>query len=323
LNRLSHLQAEVLRSAATAFSPRGRRASLLVLIFHQVPSVPDPMNPDEPDAAEFSAQADLVKALFNVLSLQEAAERLVTGSLPSRAACITFDDGYRNNLTVAAPILASRGLTATFFVATGYLGCGRMWNDTLIESVRRAPVQLDLEAIGLGRHEMKDAGARARVARQLLSTLKYLPPSERQRKADEVAERVGQPLPSDLMMSEVDVRELAQMGMEVGAHSVTHPILANVDDVTARREIVESRVVLEAIIGKPVTSFAYPNGRPQLDYAEVHARMVKEAGYAVAVSTAWGCAHRRSDPFQLPRLSPWDRTAGRYALRLLRAYAQR
>jgi hypothetical protein len=198
-----------------------------------------------------------------------------------------------------------------------------MWNDTLIESVRRAPADLDLEALGLGRHEMKDADDRVRVARQLLTTLKYVAPSERQKKAEEVAERVGQPLPADLMMSEVEVRELADMGMEVGAHSVTHPILANVDEATARNEIVESRISLEAIIDGPVTSFAYPNGRPERDYAAAHARMVREAGYAVAVSTAWGCAHSRSDLFQLPRLSPWDRTAGRYALRLLRAYAQR
>ena len=75
-------------------SPAGRRARLLVLTYHRVPPVADPLLPDEPDAAGFATQMDIVGHYCNVLPLPEAVRRLQSGALPSRAACITFDDGY-------------------------------------------------------------------------------------------------------------------------------------------------------------------------------------------------------------------------------------
>jgi len=85
----------------------------------------------------------------------------------------------------------------------------------------------------------------------------------------------------------------------------------------ARREINQSRECLAAILNEPVSLFAYPNGKPGQDYAAEHVRMVRDAGFAAAVSTAWGVASRDSDSFQLPRFTPWDRQPVRFALRLL------
>jgi peptidoglycan/xylan/chitin deacetylase (PgdA/CDA1 family) len=312
----------LLRAAAARLSPAGRRASLLTLIYHRVPREPDQLLPDEPSAARFAAQMDLVGSLFNVLSMSEAAARLKAASLPARALCITFDDGYANNCAVAAPILAARGLTATFFVATGFLDGGRMWNDTVIESVRRAPAVLDLSEIGLGVHRLEDFAARRRAFDTLVGQLKYLDPAERLAKTQLIVERAGQPLPTDLMMSQAQVRELVALGMEVGAHSVNHPILTSVDAPVARREILDSKHRLEAILGVPVTSFAYPNGRPARDYDATHVAMVREAGFVVSASTAWGRAEADTDIFQVPRIAPWDRSARRYGLRMLYSYLQ-
>ena len=314
--------ANVARMAAAGLSGQGVDAKLLILIFHRVLDAPDPLNADEPDAATFSAQMDLVRRLFNVFSLRDAAARLRDGSLPRRAACITFDDGYRNNREVAAPILAKRGMPATFFIATGYLNDGRMWNDTIIESIRRAPASFDLRHLGLGLHDLPDWGARVRLVAGLLGQLKYLPSAERLTTANAIANVVGEELPHDLMMSDAQVREMAAMGMEIGAHTVSHPILAGIADGDARQEIVGSKRRLEEILGDEVSTFAYPNGRPGQDYSAQHPGMVRAAGFRAAVSTAWGCATGGIDPYQLPRLSPWDRTPERYALRLLRAYLQ-
>jgi peptidoglycan/xylan/chitin deacetylase (PgdA/CDA1 family) len=85
----------------------------------------------------------------------------------------------------------------------------------------------------------------------------------------------------------------------------------------ARREIDQSRDRLTAILGEPVSLFAYPNGKPGQDYAAEHVRMVREAGFSAAVSTAWGVASTGGDVFQLPRFTPWDRRPARFALRLL------
>jgi peptidoglycan/xylan/chitin deacetylase (PgdA/CDA1 family) len=120
------------------------------------------------------------------------------------------------------------------------------------------------------------------------------------------------------MMREEQVRELHNAGMEIGAHTVTHPILLNTAPDAARREIVDSGRRLAEIVRQPIRVFAYPNGKPGQDYGPEHVRMVREAGYVAAVSTGSGVATVRSDKFQLPRFTPWERTPGRFMLRLVR-----
>jgi hypothetical protein len=115
----------------------GADAKLSILIYHRVLPVPDPLFPTETTVESFDAQLGLLKSLFNVLPLPEAVARLKAGTLPARAASITFDDGYADNFTRALPILQKHGLHATFFIATAYLDGGRMFNDTVIESIRQ------------------------------------------------------------------------------------------------------------------------------------------------------------------------------------------
>ena len=138
------------RAAAWGASASGGR--LVALFYHRVLAAPDPMLPTEPDARIFDAQMQALGGMFNVLPMDEAVARLAEGRLPPRAACITFDDGYRDNLQIAAPILPPHGMTATFFVASGFLDGGRMFNDTVRESVRRlASGEHDLSWLELGR----------------------------------------------------------------------------------------------------------------------------------------------------------------------------
>ena len=119
------------------------------------------------------------------------------------------------------------------------------------------------------------------------------------------------------MMSPVQVRRLHEAGMEIGAHTINHPILASLDEPQARAEIVGCKRQLEEVTGAPVTLFAYPNGKPDKDYGPRDVALVREAGYLAAVSTINGIAHRASDLFQLPRYGPWDRNAHRLGVRLL------
>jgi len=320
---LGPLPARLLRLGAHLTSPGGARGALLVLIYHRVLAAPDALLADEPDAARFAAELDLIAGLFNVLGFSEAVERLGRRSLPPRALAITFDDGYANNLEVAAPLLAARGLTATFFISTGFSGGGMMWNDLVIEALRVAPAEFDLGPLGLGTWPLPDVGARRRAVDSLLGRLKYLSLEERIAAAERIAERAGLPATVTPMMDERQLRALAGRGMELGAHCIRHPILSRLAPDDARREIEGSRQRLAEITGVPVRAFAYPNGRPGVDYTAEHVRMVREAGFSAAASTAWGVATSRSDPLQVPRVAPWDRSAARYALRLVRANTQR
>jgi peptidoglycan/xylan/chitin deacetylase (PgdA/CDA1 family) len=320
---LSGFSASLIRQLGNVVAPGGTNGSLLVLIFHRVLPETDPLMPGEPDTKSFAAQMDLIRATCTVLPLSEAIERLYSGSLPERATCITFDDGYANNLTMAAPILKARGLPATVFVATGFLNGGRMWNDTVIESVRQAGEVLDLTSIDLGTHRLPDVPARRRAIEAIISSIKYLDPAERPGKAAAVAECARATPPSDLMMTDAQVRELLNHGIEVGAHTLTHPILARTTEDDAWREIAGSKSVLEDMTGGPIKLFAYPNGRPHQDYARTHVEMVRKAGFTAAVSTAWGASQRTSDRYQLPRMLPWDKSPLKYAARLLRTHRER
>src|SRR5262249_7277637 len=153
------------------------------------------------------------------------------------------------------------------------------------------------------------AGAsRRKTWEQLVGKLKYLEPGERRRRSEELAERLGVSLPTDLMMTDAQVQTLHGAGIKIGAHTMTHPILTRVDAQTALREMTDSRRRLEEITGAPVRSFAYPNGRPHQDYDRSHVRHAREAGFDLALTTAWGAATIDSDMLQIPRVAPWDAT---------------
>lgn len=307
-------------------SPAGARARLNVLIFHRVLPQPDPLFPDEVDAARFDELLGWVKSWFHVLPLDEAARRLQEGSLPARAAALSFDDGYADNHDVALPLLQKHGLPCSFFVATGFLDGGRMWNDTLIEAVRLSDkAVLDLRGLqdgrgeDLGQHALGDTAGRRAALGQLIERVKYLPPEPRVACVNAIAARAEVSPPDDLMMSSQQVRALRRAGMQIGAHTVNHPILAKLDAQQAADEMGRSRDVLQALLGEKVGLFAYPNGRPGTDYLpEVHPALARELGFDAAVSTRWAAARRTDDVFQIPRFTPWDRGRLMFGLRLAR-----
>lgn len=309
----------LMRAMMRRAAVRGGQQRLSVFIFHRVLPAPDPLFPGELDVAAFDTLLGWIGSWFQVLPLDEALARLDRGGLPPAAAAITFDDGYADNLHHAAPVLQRHGMTATLFIATGFLDGGRMWNDSLIEAVRAAPAgTLDLTAHGGERLVLGDAASRAAAIERLIRYAKHLPPARRQAVVDGVVDTIGVALPRDLMLRSADIPCWLQAGHGVGAHTVSHPILASLDAAKARREIHDGRDALQALCGRPVTLFAYPNGKPGQDYGPEHVRMAREAGFAAAVSTAWGHVGIGSDRFQLPRFTPWDRQRLRFGLRLLR-----
>lgn len=308
----------MIRSALSLLAPAGTRARLSVLIFHRVLPGPDALFPDEPDIARFDRLMGWVAEWFKVLPLAEAVERLAAGDLPERAAAITFDDGYADNLTCAVPVLRRHGLSATFFIATGFLDGGRMWNDTLIESVRGAQRnELDCSHLDLGLLSLASTEDKRQALARLIPAVKHL---ESPRRADEVARiaaACAATLPDDLMLTGEQLRGLQAAGMGIGAHTVNHPILKTLPVAEARAEIAASREVLEGLLGEPVRLFAYPNGKAGDDYLPDHVGIVRSLGFDAAVATNWGVSDAGSDRYQIPRFTPWDTGKTRFGLRLL------
>lgn len=308
----------LLRTAFALAAPSGRQSRLSVLLFHRVTQQPDAIFPDEMHAERFDALCGWLSAWFNVLPMDEAVERLRAGSLPARPLSITFDDGYADNLHVAVPILKRHGFSASFFITTGFLDGGRMWNDSLIEAVRAcAQPELDLASLGLGRYALGSVAQRREAANALIRQVKYRTPTERVVLGEQVANQAGVDLPRGLMLSSSQVVEMRRAGMIIGAHTVSHPILAALDDATSRAEIQGSKDRLEQLLGERVGLFAYPNGKPGEDYSPANAELVRGLDFDAAVSTAWGTSRCGDDLMQIRRFTPWDRSRARFGMRML------
>ena len=119
------------------------------------------------------------------------------------------------------------------------------------------------------------------------------------------------------MLSSEQLRRLNQSELiDIGAHTVNHPILARLDDAAAEAEIRNSKAQLEQLLGESVELFAYPNGKPGNDYLPQHVLQVQRAGFRYALSTSEGVARNRSALFEVPRLGSWDRTPLRFLTRM-------
>lgn len=315
-NRLPYRLA---RWGGDLLAPRDRRqARLCVLNYHRILERPDPLLAAEPDVRAFEWQMQVLANCFNVLPLDRALALLGTPDMPARAVCITFDDGYRSTHDLALPVLRKFGLSATVFVTTGFMGHGAMWNDKILEAIRdTAPAPLDLASIGMGNYPLATLEQRQAATSTLIEEAKYLAPEGRATLLAKLAS-VQDGKASDEMMTEEMIRTLSENGVEIGAHTVSHPILTRLDDASASAEMADSKTHLERVLGKPVRYFAYPNGKPGMDFDERHVAMAKAVGFGAAFTTEIGAAKAGDDRHRLPRSRPWDNSSIFYVLRLLR-----
>ena len=120
------------------------------------------------------------------------------------------------------------------------------------------------------------------------------------------------------MMTSSEVKATRKAGMLIGAHTVSHPILARLTDDAAHQEIADSKRFLEELLGERIGLFAYPNGKPGEDYSRQSVAVVRSLGFDAAVSTQWGCSGLGDDVFQIRRFTPWDRPRMRFGVRMLR-----
>lgn len=294
---------------------------LSILVYHRVLKKTDFLRQGVPTVEEFSWQMELLSKHFTPLPLGEALVRLSEGTLPKRAVCVTFDDGYADNLELALPVLKTWNIPATVYVATGFLDGGRMWNDSIIEFVRNYPdASLRLDEVSEQPFAMETRSDRIQTANELIRFAKYMDQASRIDFSDmlsRMSQRSGNPLPTDLMLNSNQVVGLSKQGVNIGGHTINHPILTEISDDQARYEISEGRSQLEGLIQSPVEHFAYPNGIREKDFDRRHEKIVRAAGFRSAVTTHWGASDKLTRMSAIPRFTPWDKDAYKFALRLV------
>lgn len=300
----------------------GPQAALPVLMYHRVLPEVDPLQEGLHLARTMDMQFATLARCFKVLPLDEAIDLLAEGRLPPRAVSITFDDGYRDNHDIALPLLQRHGLTATFYVSSGFLNGGTMFHDVMVETIRHAPTgQLDLGLADTQPFEISDIRSRLAALACLVRQVKYLDASHRAELSERLLLELGRKAPLHLMMDDDQVRALTRAGMSVGGHTTRHLILARLDDAKAWEEIRGNAEALASLTGRPITSFAYPNGKPGTDYGPQHVEMVQRAGFANAVSTHSGVGTRTASRFEMPRFVLNETSVAGVLMRMLRMTA--
>jgi peptidoglycan/xylan/chitin deacetylase (PgdA/CDA1 family) len=259
----------------------------------------------------FEAQIRWIASRHRIVSMEEflwwrASDR----TPPEDLIILTFDDGYRDNLTQAAPLLKDLGIPALFYVTSSGL-TGRMpyWPETLGQMLlmtRARSVTLDLDPGSSARspvsYEIATPEDRTRSCLRMVESLRRLPAARIMEAIETLAELLGvDPAHAQertpRLLGAGDIRALIADGFAIGSHSVSHPYLPSEDEVVQRREIEESRRAIEEAARSPVTDFCYPGG----GYDERTQSMVREAGYRSAVTWDTGIAGPADDPYSLPR----------------------
>ena len=295
----------------------GRKPVFPILTYHRVNDDGDPFLPAMPTAV-LDRQLNYISHTYRVLPLNEVVERARNGSLPRNSLAITFDDGYRDNLTHAAPILARYGLPSTIFLATGFIGTGRVfWFDRLAVGFKTTTAD-SVEAPWGVRFSLRNQAERLRALDEAVNHVKSLADDALQRDVGTLLAALDVPesaMPTHLMLDWTEVRALTRLGFSVGAHTVNHVLLSRVSLDRAWSEIRDSRIAIEANLGSTPTTFAYPNGTPA-DYTPGTVELVQKAGFACAVSTLFGVNTGETPIYELRRGTPWESDVATFSLKL-------
>jgi peptidoglycan/xylan/chitin deacetylase (PgdA/CDA1 family) len=287
---------------------------LTVLCYHRID---DPFNPNfqtfKPNvsttAEGFSEQISFLQSHFNILSQDQLISWLEGRSkLPPYPAMITFDDGYRDNFLHAYPLLKSRGVPATIFLATNYIEKAKpfAWDMAAYCFFHTDANSVDLPF--LGERHWANAQERDNLLQEWFEVLKTYPEQEKQNAIEQLPALLNVTI-SDSAFAHMhltwdEVREMSNNGITMGAHTMSHPILTRIPLSSAQQELLGSKERVESELEKPVKSFAYPNGGHD-DFNKAIKDFAHDIGIQVAFSLINGPSSQRQalrDPLEIRRI---------------------
>jgi peptidoglycan/xylan/chitin deacetylase (PgdA/CDA1 family) len=282
---------------------RRRKPRPLILMYHRVARVRHDPWGIAVDPEHFEEQIEYVERHRTAMSMDELVQRLHGKTLPEDAVAVTFDDGYRDNLVNAKPILARHGVPACLFLPTGYVDRNvPFWWDELADMILASRSSAHCaqvcggETIILDWLEADSSDAEAspwrawdepRTARQrayvaIWRILQHLPEKERDSVMDSLRLRFETtPDPLAMPMNADEVRAFLEGGLTtLGAHGVTHAPLTSLSRLESQREIALSGQQCRSLTTERVSGFAYPHGDMNLEVQ----------GDVAALGFSWACS---------------------------------
>ncbi len=299
-------------SGVTAWRRRRRRdPRVFVLEYHDVGAHGAGEREGRISAARLRRHVRQLARRCRIVPLAEAAALLAApGALAENLAVLTFDDGYAGNFEAAWPVLREEGVPATIFLATGFLDGGELWFDLARRALaaalameRRggalAPALRAKLSLALG--GWPPARPRRGAAEDLVERLKRLPAAARGELVD-LLRGAGLALPPPARpLSWAQARWLREGGIELGCHTVSHPILSALPRREQEEEIRRSRERVRQETGVAPVAFAYPNGSRR-DFTPETRELVRAAGFTVACTSVRGSNPAGCDLLALRRI---------------------
>jgi len=329
------------------FAVRHVGGTAAVLIYHRVADLERDPQLLSVSPEHFDDQMRMLARDHAVISLVELLDALRHKRTPNRAVVVTFDDGYADNLISAEPILAAHGIPATVFVSSGYITAPReYWWDELERIILSPGILPEVIELAAGestystrledatRYSEDDAArdrgwtvldaptnARQRVYAELNSFVRPLSAHARAEALQQLRAAANKEVivrSTHRPLTQGETRKLdASDIVEVGAHTVNHPVLARRTREEQRLEILTDRDSLETMCNRPIRTFSYPYGGLN-DYTDETVELVREGGFVGACSNHPGVVKPWTDAYRLPRNLVRDWDAQELAARLKR-----
>lgn len=248
---------------------------------------------------------------FDIVSMDEVCQRAVTLASPRRFVCLTFDGAYKDLMTSAYPVLSQHGVPFTVYVPTAFPdGVGEAWwlaLEAVIARENRLSLVMDRTE---QRFNIANTSEKYLLYDFLEGWMRSLPPPDLSSAIKDLCTRYSVDLAALSREASMDWADLAELAADplvtIGSATVNYPILSNLKDPAALREMTMGRAVAQAAFHRDVKHFAYPFG-DRASWRRQHVVMAEEAGFASAVSAISGVveAEGRTNLHALPRVS-WD-----------------
>jgi peptidoglycan/xylan/chitin deacetylase (PgdA/CDA1 family) len=310
---MSKLALRALRSSGVFSVTRALSAGMARILMYHNFSGPGGTDPDALNVEGIRRQFSYLRQHFRVVPLLQLAEQLASGrKLDRNLVALTIDDGRRSCYEFLFPLMKEFAIPATFFVVSSFIrGEDWIWTDKVLWLSEQFRLQEELMPGKL------DGTFRA---------LNRMRPEARNARIASLANGAGVTIPTTAPekyapCSWGELREMADSGlMEIGSHTLSHPILSSVTDEESWEELTRSRAQIEEGIGRSVRSFCYPNGMPD-DFRPSQVRQVAEAGYACSVVAQFGMVRSGSDPYRMPRIGMTRKTSVEQIAKYLDGFA--
>ena len=298
-------------SGALRFAQKLTGQAAVILRYHSIQNRPeqfdDTIGCDSIHATSiFERHVELIARRFNPIGMDDIALFLKgEKSLPRRAVAITFDDGYKDNVRFAVPILNRFGIAGTFYLLVDSVDRAKApWYCLLRHAflTTRKPTWRDPTTNII--HDLTDAQRRHVAFSSAAATCASCTTGVRDEwitNALRFLEPDSFPNEGDLMMNWDDARALVKSGHTVGSHTMTHPNIAHIPAVDARRKLSDSKAKLEYELGTQIKHFAYPHPALNPQWNEATLKITDELGYATAVTTTGGAVRSDARPLAIPR----------------------